>query len=214
MKRYFVIITILLIIIGITIAFLCLNNLDKDNYDWMDTIEDEDIKEDIFADVNEDYWASEFISYLSKREIMSNSGDLNFYPEQFMSLKDFLITVLQISMPRVNIENISNNELIELLKEKEILSEKFSEENLDSYATNYDAGLILAKADIYVRENEQKIANIQYEDLNNIDDVSRTLLGHSISSGFLNIKDSNMFYPEKVLTRAEIAEIIYLFLNS
>lgn len=213
MKKIYIILMVIALILGIVGGIFFYHIWKNREDDWPGETGDEDIEYYLFKDVSESYWASTYISYVTQREMMSADDANYFHPEENMSVKDFMITLLKAVMPRVDISELSNQELILFLQERKIINSDFAEEKLDSSVTNYDAAMLLAKIDIHMRENKQLIKDIAYQDIGEIDAVGRTLIGHCIARGFLRVKNTKSFYPNKALTRAEIAEMVYLFLN-
>ena len=213
MRRVYIVIIAVIIILGIVGSIFLYQNWKKEEDDWPGEFEDDNREVYIYQDVSESYWASEYISYVVQRDIMTVDDENHFYPESNMSLKNFLITVFRGIMPRVTMSQWSDEELLSFLQERKILDEDVSVAKLNSSLTNYEAAILLAKIDIKIRENNQIMKEIDDIDLAEIDDVGRTLIGHSIASGYFNMKNAKNFYLSKVLTRAEIAEIVYMFLT-
>lgn len=214
-KSYIIIIVVIGLVACLIGGFFIYKNFSDREYDeiWVDESGNEDFIEYIYNDVPRDYWASEYILYVVQRDIMSVDEENNFYPEENMTMRDFLTVLLKALMPRVDVSKFSDEEFIAFLQDEKILSKDFKMEEMYSSLTNYYATLFTAKADIHVRDYEQEITDLKYIDLDEIDDVGQTLIGHAISRGFVKTKTTKKFYPQKVLTRAEIAEILYLFLN-
>lgn len=214
MKKTYLIITLVIILIaGLIGGIFLYKHLHKEDDGWVDESGDKNNIEYIFSDIPKDYWASDYILYLVQRDIMSVDDNNYFYPEEKMTVKDFLIILLKTLMPRVDVSNLSNQELISFLQEKKLLDKDFKEEGLDSSLTNYDIAVLTAKADLHIRENSQEIMNLKYIDLSEIDEVGKTLIGHAVARGFIKTKTTKRFNPQRFLTRAEIAEVLYLFLN-
>lgn len=201
-----------LIIITI-IGFLVFKYRNIENEEWLYS-SGEIVEDMIFDDVSGEYWASEYILYLTQREIMFPSDDGNFYPDNKVTFIEFVEILLRASMGRMDFNNLSDDDFKNILLQNKLINEnELTEDILKKNITKKDVAVFLAKVDIKIRNNEQVINSLNYKDLTNIDEVSQTLITHSISRGFLNEKSKNYFSPNKELTRVEIAEIIYLFLN-
>ncbi|MBQ9314550.1 MAG: S-layer homology domain-containing protein [Clostridia bacterium] len=213
MKKLSIIIIIIILIIVFFSGFFIWKNIQDAQDVLIEESNDESAVEDLFNDVSKTYWASEYISYLVQRGVMTVDEDNYFYPENNISQKDFIISILKISMPRIEISELTNQELIDFLKEQKILEKDFEEEKLNDSLTNYDAAVLLAKVDIIIQGHEQQMIELNYIDLDKADEIGETLIEHSIARGFFKDNASSQFYPNKLLTKAQIAEILYLFLN-
>lgn len=215
MRRWQVILIIVSVLIILSIGgFFIYKALNTENEDWLYGSGDEFFEEMIFNDVPKTHWASEYISYLSQREIMFASGDGYFYPDRYVTFEEFLETVLRVSLGKLDIDNLSGEGFIKVLEKNEVFKEgEIGIEKLSKILTKAEVAVVLAKVDMKIRNNSQKIAILNYEDLDELDEISKTLIGHSVERGFFELKADDKFYPNTVISRAELAEIIYLFLN-
>ena len=194
-------------------AFKNYNENENDD-NWLNSSGDIEIDTG-FNDVSNEYWAKEYILYLAQRDIMSGDASGNFNPENKMSCREFLIALSKASMPMINYSKISENDLIKILIDKNVIKEdEITNEILDSEVTNYYAAIMMAKFDINIRNEEQKIMPIKYTDIGDLSDTYKTLIAHSVKRGFIKVKDSSKFNPNKTLSRAKVAEIVYIFMNA
>lgn len=214
MKKMHIISIIVSVLIILLIAGFFTFKYFNSKYDDFYEPEDNVIEEMIFNDVSENHWASEYISYLTQREIMFGSGDGNFYPDNKVSLGEFTETLLRATMGRLDFENLSGEDFVNVLEKNKVFN--VSEITIEEFGRNITKGEVavyLAKADIKIRNKEQQYSAMNYQDLKVMDDVSQTLISHSISRGFFELNSGNYFYPQMHISRANLAEIIYLFLN-
>lgn len=212
--------TILIIVSVLTIVFVLgyfafKNYNEKENDDnWLNSSGDIEIDTG-FNDVSNEYWAKEYILYLTQRDIMSGDASGNFNPENKMSCREFLMALSKASMPMIDYSKISENDLIKILIDKNVIKEdEITNEILDSEVTNYYAAIMMAKFDINIRNEEQKIMPIKYTDIGDLSDTYKTLIAHSVKRGFIKVKDSSKFNPNNTLSRAKVAEIVYIFMNA
>ena len=212
--------TILIIVSVLTMVFVLgyfviknYNGNEKDD-NWLNSSGDIEIDTG-FNDVSNEYWAKEYILYLTQRDIMSGDSSGNFNPENKMSCREFLIALSKASMPMIDYSKTSENDLIKILIDKNVIKEdEITNEILDSEVTNYYAAIMMAKFDINIRNEEQRIMPIKYTDIGELSDTYKTLIAHSVKRGFIKIKDSSKFNPNKTLSRAKVAEMIYSFMNA
>lgn len=212
--------TILMIVSVLTIVFVLgyfafKNYNEKENDDnWLNSSGDIEIDTG-FNDVSNEYWAKEYILYLTQRDIMSGDASGNFNPENKVSCREFLMALSKASMPMIDYSKISENDLIKILIDKNVIKEdEITNEILDSEVTNYYAAIMMAKFDINIRNEEQKIIPIKYTDIGDLSDTYKTLIAHSVKRGFIKVKDSSKFNPNNTLSRAKVAEIVYIFMNA
>lgn len=212
--------TILIIVSVLTIVFVLgyfafKNYNEKENDDnWLNSSGDIEIDTG-FNDVSNEYWAKEYILYLTQRDIMSGDASGNFNPENKVSCREFLMALSKASMPMIDYSKISENDLIKILIDKNVIKEdEITNEILDSEVTNYYAAIMMAKFDINIRNEEQKIIPIKYTDIGDLSDTYKTLIAHSVKRGFIKVKDSSKFNPNNTLSRAKVAEIVYIFMNA
>ena len=215
-KTYTILIIVSVLTIVFVLGYFAFKNYNENENDdnWLNSSGDIEIDTG-FNDVSNEYWAKEYILYLAQRDIMSGDASGNFNPENKMSCREFLIALSKDSMPMINYSKISENDLIKILIDKNVIKEnEITNEILDSEVTNYYAAIMMAKFDINIRNEEQKIMPIKYTDIGDLSDTYKTLIAHSVKRGFIKVKDSSKFNPNNTLSRAKVAEIVYIFMNA
>lgn len=215
-KTYTILIIVSVLTIVFVLGYFAFKNYNENENDdnWLNSSGDIEIDTG-FNDVSNEYWAKEYILYLAQRDIMSGDASGNFNPENKMSCREFLIALSKASMPMINYSKISENDLIKILIDKNVIKEdEITNEILDSEVTNYYAAIMMAKFDINIRNEEQKIMPIKYTDIGDLSDTYKTLIAHSVKRGFIKVKDSSKFNPNNTLSRAKVAEIVYIFMNA
>lgn len=215
-KTYTILIIVSVLTIVFVLGYFAFKNYNENEKDdnWLNSSGDIEIDTE-FNDVSNEYWAKEYILYLTQRDIMSGDSSGNFNPENKMSCREFLIALSKASMPMIDYSETSENDLIKILIDKNVIKEnEITNEILDSEVTNYYAAIMMAKFDINIRNEEQRIMPIKYTDIGDLSDTYKTLVAHSVKRGFVKIKDSSKFNPNKTLSRAKVAEMIYSFMNA
>ena len=215
-KTYTILIIVSVLTIVFVLGYFAFKNYNENEKDdnWLNSSGDIEIDTE-FNDVSNEYWAKEYILYLTQRDIMSGDSSGNFNPENKMSCREFLIALSKASMPVIDYSETSENDLIKILIDKNVIKEnEITNEILDSEVTNYYAAIMMAKFDINIRNEEQRIMPIKYTDIGDLSDTYKTLVAHSVKRGFVKIKDSSKFNPNKTLSRAKVAEMIYSFMNA
>ena len=215
-KTYTILIIVSVLTIVFVLGYFAFKNYNENENDdnWLNSSGDIEIDTG-FNDVSNEYWAKEYILYLAQRDIMSGDASGNFNPENKMSCREFLMALSKASMPMIDYSKISENDLIKILIDKNVIKEnEITNEILDSEVTNYYAAIMMAKFDINIRNEEQKIMPIKYTDIGDLSDTYKTLIAHSVKRGFIKVKDSSKFNPNNTLSRAKVAEIVYIFMNA
>ena len=215
-KTYTILIIVSVLTIVFVLGYFAFKNYNENENDdnWLNSSGDIEIDTG-FNDVSNEYWAKEYILYLTQRDIMSGDASGNFNPENKMSCREFLMALSKASMPMIDYSKISENDLIKILIDKNVIKEdEITNEILDSEVTNYYAAIMIAKFDINIRNEEQKIMPIKYTDIGDLSDTYKTLIAHSVKRGFIKVKDSSKFNPNNTLSRAKVAEIVYIFMNA
>ena len=215
-KTYTILIIVSVLTIVFVLGYFAFKNYNENENDdnWLNSSGDIEIDTG-FNDVSNEYWAKEYILYLTQRDIMSGDASGNFNPENKMSCREFLMALSKASMPMIDYSKISENDLIKILIDKNVIKEdEITNEILDSEVTNYYAAIMMAKFDINIRNEEQKIMPIKYTDIGDLSDTYKTLIAHSAKRGFIKVKDSSKFNPNNTLSRAKVAEIVYIFMNA
>ena len=215
-KTYTILIIVSVLTIVFVLGYFAFKNYNENENDdnWLNSSGDIEIDTG-FNDVSNEYWAKEYILYLTQRDIMSGDASGNFNPENKMGCREFLMALSKASMPMIDYSKISENDLIKILIDKNVIKEdEITNEILDSEVTNYYAAIMMAKFDINIRNEEQKIMPIKYTDIGDLSDTYKTLIAHSVKRGFIKVKDSSKFNPNNTLSRAKVAEIVYIFMNA
>lgn len=218
-KHIILIIVSVLTIAGVT-TFLIFNNIlknDLGDMSWIDEEPGETDEELVFKDVPKKHWASQYIQFLTAREIMNASGDENFYPDAEITNEEFIKAVALISFTGINFREMSGetsfDEAVKLLEQSNVLSKnQITNTNKNKKISKIQVADILAKTDIKLRNNKQKIVDLLFTDLKNTDEVEIALLSHSVARGFWTNEVKN-FYPNSSITRAELAQVLYCFIN-
>ena len=213
-KIYIAIIIIIILIILVIGGFFVFNNFNLEDEENDEIPEDETFVDMLFDDVKMSDKESEAINSLTQRDIMNVSGDGKFYPNDNVSVGEFLKILVRASLSNSNFKDITGDnylKYVEILEKNKVLN--LSEINIDKMITKSEVAILLAKVDIKIKGQDQELTELNCNDLKGLDDVSRTLINHSIARGFVSTDGSGNFNPNINITRAEIASIIYLFIN-
>lgn len=207
-KKRIVIIALITVIIACACVFICKFMNREEESEWEDIFASGDAEVYVSTDVAKSHWASMYIEYLTPREIMKSDADGNFNPDKIVTVREFLISLFKACKMRFDFENLSDEDINRILTTNKLT---FSDMNLDRNVTKLDVAILFAKADMHVRNNEQNLEYVYFGDTTDLDEVSTSLISHSVSNKYIEGLAGN-FYPQKVLNRAEIAKALYMFM--
>ncbi len=214
-KIYIWIIIIIILIVAVIGGYFAFNRyfiFDNQQEEIPDNEFDEEM---LFNDVPVSHKASEAINFLTQRNIMNVSGDEKFYPDKTVSEGEFVKILATASLNSANFKDISGDDYLkyaEVLEKYNIL--KKEDIDVNKYISKSKVAVLVAKADMKIKKQDQMITELNYSDLNEIDEVTQTLIGHSIARGFVLPDNAKNYNPNANMTRSEIATIIYTFINS
>lgn len=218
-KKHIILIIVSVLTIAIVSVFFIIKNIsdnDLGDMEWIDEKPNELDEDLLFKDVSRNYLASNYIEFLTMRGIMSASGDENFYPENEVTYEEFIDALVLASFRGINFDESLGDafeEEVKLLEDSNVLAKnQITNSDRSKLIKKIDVATILAKADIKVKNNKQKMVDLLFTDLKDLDTVNQTLLSHSVARGFF-INETKKFYPNSSITRADLAEVLYCFMN-
>ena len=216
-KIHVVLVVLLIVIVTVVSGIIIYKNVSQNSELPWDSETSGDsgdvvIDKEITEDVSESFWASKYIQFLTPREIMLEDEMGNFNPESLVTMREFLISLCKSCGMILDYENLSDEMLISILTENKLINSN-NEIDLESNVTKKQVAVFLSMADLKIRNNEQVLEQYVIEDIKGLDDVSKTLIIHSLAKKYVDRIGKN-FYPNKTVTRAEMSKILYMFINN
>jgi hypothetical protein len=167
------------------------------------------------------HWAEQYIDELTNQKIINGYTDGTYKPDGPIKRGEFLKLIMMASKPDVNwsLKNYKYNHWSSIYsnyaENKKIVPVGFADENTaEKEITRIEVATILGKCDIYLREHNQRAKSLSFTDTKELDKEQKVLLEHCVGSEYINGFPDGTFKPNDTLTRAQVAKILYVFLNN
>ena len=177
-----------------------------------------------FPDVDESHWAFEYISKLSEDGIINGYQDGTYKPEGTVKRSEFLKLVLASVMPKdIDVDEIPRPfdhwaaGYVGIAQNYGIINEgEFTLENIEKPITRVEMARITANADIIMKDSpisKNSGDDVLFIDIGELSPQDYLLMEHCVASGLIKGYEDGTFRPEKTMTRAEAATMIYRFIG-
>ena len=172
-----------------------------------------------FSDVP-GHWGETYINSLADKGIINGYTDGTFKPNGTIKKGEFLKLIMTSFMP--DFDWTQQNEAythwasiyIETAMQKGIIPVDFCDETTaNDEITRGEVVNILGKCDIIIANEAQDGAEMEFYDIDDLDDETFAMLSHCVAKGYIAGYNDATFKPNKTLTRAEVATILYRYLN-
>lgn len=173
-----------------------------------------------FSDISGYDWANEAILYLSENNIMTGDGKGSFRPGDLLTREE-LVKIIIMSVGKGKIENaeLSFDDVkddwykpyVETAYAKRIVQGK-SEAlfGIGEAITRQDACVMLSRAaDAYYKTFNKKQTLVDIKDFDEVSEYAKVSVDTLARAGIVSGFDDGTFKPNRSITRAEAAKIIY-----
>ena len=172
-----------------------------------------------FSDTN-GHWGETYINALADKGIINGYTDGTFKPNGTIKKGEFLKLVMTTFMPDYdwNQENVAYKHwagiYMEAAMQQGVIGIDYVDEsNVNEEISRGDVVNILGKCDIIIAQNPQDGTAMEFYDVDDLDEETFAMLSHCVASGYIAGYNDATFKPDKTLTRAEVATILYRYLN-
>ncbi len=172
-----------------------------------------------FSDVP-GHWGETYINTLADKGIINGYTDGTFKPNGAIKKGEFLKLIMTASMPDHDwtvepgeFTHWSGVFIEQALLNKVIDYGFVDESTANDEITRGEVANILGKCDLMILDNPQDGVELEFYDIDEMDDESYAMLSHCVARGFIAGYNDATFKPYKTLTRAEVATILYRFLG-
>lgn len=172
-----------------------------------------------FSDVS-GHWGEQYITSLTDRGIINGYTDGTFRPNGTIKKGEYLKLIMTAFLPDFDWtqENVKYSHwssiYIEKAEREGIIEEgSIDEENVNEPITREQVVVILGKCDLLLAKNSQDSEELEFYDVDDMDEEAFALLSHCVAKGYIEGYKDATFKPYKTLTRAEVATILYRYLN-
>ena len=167
-----------------------------------------------------DHWAATNIAELTEAGVINGYPDGTFKPEGTITRAEFLKLVIAASLPEgvdiadapASLNHWAGQHLYVAETYRIVSPGTIDEENINEPITRREMALMVSKADTILKRNElNQEVNVTYNDYDQMDVQELKYLSHAVSEGYITGYTDNTFKPDKNMTRAEAATIIYRY---
>ena len=175
-----------------------------------------------FPDVPLDHWAFKYIDELSNQSVINGYNDGTYKPSGTVKRSEFIKLVMASCWPSyLDLDEVGHTidhwagPYIKLAEINSIVMQgEYNLENIEQPITRIEMARIVANADIIMNYTPSQFSEtLPFIDVGNVDLRDKYLLSHTIARGLITGYEDKTFRPEKTMTRAEAATMIWRFTN-
>ena len=176
----------------------------------------------IFSDIETVSWAKNAIEYLYNNNIVSGVGDSRFFPDNFITREEFAkMVVLAMDIYNIN-SNSDFEDVIDGSWYQSYIGSAVDNNLLEGVGDNLfgvgdnisrqDVATIISRA-LEFKEIESTQSDDLFEDDDLISDYAKEGVYTLVNAGIINGIGDNKFDPKGSCTRAQAAQILYMFMT-
>ncbi len=173
-----------------------------------------------FPDVPSDHWALKYISELSDKGIINGYDDGTFKPNGTIKRGEFIkLAMAEVWPAGVELFEVPSSidhwagPYVGLAETYNIIKNgAINLENIEQPITRIEMVEIISNADIVMKQNKSQFSQeVDFEDVGDLSIDKIYLLSHAVKRGLVTGYDDGTFKPDKTMTRAEAATMIWRF---
>jgi len=173
-----------------------------------------------FSDVA-GHWAEQYINDLTNKGVINGYEDGTYRPEGEIKKSEYIKLIMVASLPDYDWDNKEcfkythwSGKYIQAAEENGIIPfGSINDDNANEVITRGDMVEILGKCDIMLKGNNQETCEIEMYDIANLEPTKLAMLSHCVAKGLIAGYEDYTFRPDKTLTRAEVATILFRFMK-
>lgn len=173
-----------------------------------------------FSDLDAGHWAYEYITTLTDSGVINGYTDGTFRPSGTITRGEFVKLVMSSCIPSYwDLEEVGASfehwaaSYVMIAEMQGVLEAgEFNVDNIDQPITRIEMMRLISKADTIMKESPYELTKAySFTDVGTISVDDALLLQHAYGKGYIAGYEDGTFKPEKTMTRAEAATMIYRF---
>lgn len=167
----------------------------------------------VYADVGKNYWAYDYICYLSEKGVLSGDGNGRFRPDASVTRAEF-IKMMAAAFGLKETKPVSYTKVPDWARG--YIEAAAAQGFLLNYKTDADFSAALSRQEavaLLMRylglEADKNFGSSQIKDFSEITEGYRPYVLAAVSNGIVSGYEDGSFRPKKVLTRAEALSVLY-----
>ena len=176
-----------------------------------------------FPDVDASHWAHQYIDELSTKGVINGYTDGTYKPSGTVKRSEFIKLVVATVLPKwMDINEIEGGidhwagpylkfcENFSLIDPGEVTLE-----NIEEPITRMEMARLIVYADIIILQHDSQYSqDVQFTDIADLSLKDIYVLSHATKTGLITGYEDGTFKPEKTMTRAEAATMIWRFMKA
>ena len=173
-----------------------------------------------FSDLASEHWAYEYITTLAEAKVINGYTDGTFKPNGTITRGEFIKLVMSSSMPpyidiseaESTMDHWAGNYVWIAENYGVIEKNSITKENIDEPITRIEMVRLISMSDMIMKKQKSQFEkSTEFIDVALLSLNDLYLLRHAVSRGLITGYDDGTFKPERTMTRAEAATMIYRF---
>lgn len=171
-----------------------------------------------FKDLSEKNWSYKYVMSLAEKGIINGYTDGTYKPQKHVTRGEFFKLIMtsfagEKSFDGMKLPSHWASVYAAFAANNGFLMDGTNTDNLNDYITRHEMIIVLSKVCIEAGFSEYITEEIEFSDINNLSESDQLYIKHVVKLGIINGYTDGTFKPNNYMTRAEVATVIYRYLN-